>query len=54
MLQQEFPLSEYHNRIAVTSATTAADVLTAADELLGGACLGIGTCPSSTTPWGGR
>lgn len=37
LLQREFPLSEYHNRIAVTSAAPAADVLAAAEEVLGGA-----------------
>jgi ribosomal protein S18 acetylase RimI-like enzyme len=40
LLQRNFPLSEYHNRIVVTSAAPAADVLAAADELLGGAGLG--------------
>lgn len=37
VLQREFPLSEYHNRIAVTSAAPAADVLATAEEVLGGA-----------------
>jgi GNAT superfamily N-acetyltransferase len=37
VLQKEFPLSEYHNRIAVTSAAPAADVLATAEEVLGGA-----------------
>lgn len=39
-LQADFPLSRYHNRIVVTSAAAAGDVLSAADELLGGAGLG--------------
>ena len=39
VLQAEFPLSRYHNRIAVTSAAPAADVLAAAEEVLGGAGL---------------
>ena len=39
VLHKEFPLSRYHNRIAVTSAATAADVLSAAEEVLGGARL---------------
>jgi ribosomal protein S18 acetylase RimI-like enzyme len=39
VLQKDFPLSEYHNRIAVTSAVPAADVLATADEVLGGAGL---------------
>lgn len=39
VLQAEFPLSEHHNRIMVTSAATAADVLAAAEEILGGAGL---------------
>jgi ribosomal protein S18 acetylase RimI-like enzyme len=37
VLQKEFPLSEYHNRIAVTSAAPAAEVLATAEEVLGGA-----------------
>ncbi|MDQ1521921.1 MAG: hypothetical protein QOI55_2994, partial [Actinomycetota bacterium] len=37
VLQTEFPLSRYHNRIAVTSAAPAADVLATAEEVLGGA-----------------
>ena len=40
VLQKEFPLSEYHNRITVTSAAPAADVLATADEVLGGAGMG--------------
>jgi GNAT superfamily N-acetyltransferase len=40
LFQRKFPLSEYHNRIVVTSAAPPADVLAAADELLGGAGLG--------------
>jgi GNAT superfamily N-acetyltransferase len=39
VLQKEFPLSHYHNRIAVTSAAPAADVLATADEVLGKAGL---------------
>jgi ribosomal protein S18 acetylase RimI-like enzyme len=39
VLQKEFPLSEYHNRIAVTSAAPAAEVLATAEEVLGGACM---------------
>ena len=39
VLHAEFPLSEYHNRITVTSAASAAEVLAAADEILGGAGL---------------
>lgn len=37
VLQAEFPLSEHHNRIAVTSAAPAEDVLAAAEEVLGAA-----------------
>lgn len=37
VLQDEYPLSQYHNRIVVTSAVRAADVLSAAEEVLGGA-----------------
>jgi GNAT superfamily N-acetyltransferase len=37
VLQKEFPLSQYHNRIAVTSAAPVADILAAAEEVLGGA-----------------
>jgi ribosomal protein S18 acetylase RimI-like enzyme len=40
LLQRKFPLSEYHNRIVVTSAASPTDVLAAADEHLGGAGLG--------------
>jgi GNAT superfamily N-acetyltransferase len=40
VLQREFRLSHYHNRIAVTSAAPAADVLAAAEEVLGRAGLG--------------
>ena len=36
LLQKDFPLSHYHNRIVVTSATTAADMLAAAEEMLAG------------------
>jgi GNAT superfamily N-acetyltransferase len=39
LLQREFPLSHWHNRIAVTSATTAPEVLAAAEKVLGGAGL---------------
>lgn len=39
VLQAEFPISHYHNRIVVTSAASAADVLVAAEEVLGGACV---------------
>lgn len=39
LLQREFPLSEWHNRIAVTSPTTAPDVLAATEKVLGGAGL---------------
>jgi hypothetical protein len=39
VLHEEFPLSQYHNRIAVTSAVPAADVLAAAEVVLGGAGL---------------
>lgn len=35
VLQREFPLSLYHNRIAVTSAASAADILATAEEVLG-------------------
>jgi ribosomal protein S18 acetylase RimI-like enzyme len=40
LLQEKFPLSEYHNRIVVTSAASPAEVLAAAEELLGEAGLG--------------
>lgn len=40
VLHKEFPLSQYHNRIAVTSAApSAADVLATAEVMLGGAGL---------------
>jgi ribosomal protein S18 acetylase RimI-like enzyme len=39
VLQKEFPLSEHHNRITVTSAAPAAEILAAAEEILGGASL---------------
>jgi hypothetical protein len=39
LLQTNFPLSEYHDRIVVTSAAPPPDVLVAADELLAGAGL---------------
>jgi ribosomal protein S18 acetylase RimI-like enzyme len=39
VLQKQFPASRYHNRIVVTSAAPAAEVLVAADEILGGARL---------------
>jgi ribosomal protein S18 acetylase RimI-like enzyme len=40
LLQADFPLSQYHNRIAVTSAPSTQDVLDAAEEVLGGAGAG--------------
>ena len=40
VLQAEFPLSRYHNRIVITSAAPVPDVLAAADEVLGGAGVG--------------
>ncbi len=39
VVQTEFPLSQYHNRIVVTSAAPAADVLAAAEEVLGTAAV---------------
>ena len=39
LLQADFPLSHDHNRITVSTAVDAAEVLTAAEELLGGAGL---------------
>jgi GNAT superfamily N-acetyltransferase len=39
VLQREFPLSEYHNRLVVTSPASAVEVLAAAEEVLGGAGL---------------
>ncbi len=39
ILQADFPLSHYHNRIVVTSAVSTGDVLAAADEVLGTASL---------------
>ena len=39
LLQEEFPLSEYHNRIVITAAVRAAEVVAAADDVLGGAGL---------------
>jgi ribosomal protein S18 acetylase RimI-like enzyme len=39
VLQAEFPFSEYHNRIVVTAPAPAADVIAAADTILGGAGL---------------
>src|SRR5690242_20466349 len=36
---RDFPLSEYHNRVVVTSAAAASEVLGTADEVLGGAGL---------------
>ncbi|MGI9030433.1 MAG: GNAT family N-acetyltransferase [Ilumatobacteraceae bacterium] len=39
LLQANFPLSHWHNRIVVTSDVPAAEVLAAADAVLGGACL---------------
>jgi ribosomal protein S18 acetylase RimI-like enzyme len=40
VLQAEFPFSEFHNRIVVTTAAPGAEVIAAADEILGGAGLG--------------
>ncbi|MEL6983790.1 MAG: hypothetical protein AAFO29_15300, partial [Actinomycetota bacterium] len=37
VLQNEFPLSHYHNRLVVTSAADPDQVLAAADDVLGGA-----------------
>jgi GNAT superfamily N-acetyltransferase len=39
LLNSTYPLSEYHNRLVVTSIAPPADVVRAADELLGGAGL---------------
>ena len=39
VLQRDFPHSRYHNRIVVTAAAPAADVLATADHVLGGARL---------------
>ena len=39
LLQADFPLSHYHNRIVVSSTTSAAQVLAAAEKVLGGACV---------------
>jgi N-acetylglutamate synthase-like GNAT family acetyltransferase len=39
VLQRDFPLSEYHNRVTVTSAASGTDVLAAADDILGGSGL---------------
>lgn len=39
LLQADFPLSENHNRIVVTSTVSAAELLATADEVLGGAGL---------------
>src|SRR5262249_34302267 len=36
VLQREFPLSHYHNRVAVTAPANAHDVLDAADRVLAG------------------
>jgi hypothetical protein len=36
LLQSDFPLSHYHNRIVVTSAVAATVILSTADTLLGG------------------
>ncbi len=36
LLQRDFPLSHYHNRIVVTSAVPAAEILSTADKVLGG------------------
>lgn len=40
LLQADFPFSHHHNRIVVTSAAPAGDILAAADEVLGAAGLG--------------
>lgn len=40
VLQEQFPHSHYHNRIAVTSSASAADMIAAAEDVLGGAGLG--------------
>lgn len=37
VLQDDFPLSHYHNRLVVTARATAEEVLAAADDVLGGA-----------------
>ncbi len=37
ILQEQFPLSHDHNRLVVTSAARPADIIAAADEVLGGA-----------------
>lgn len=37
VLQADFPLSRYHNRLVVTSAVSATDVLSTAEEVLGAA-----------------
>ena len=39
LLQTEFPLSRYHNRISVVSEVSAAEVIGTCEELLGGAQL---------------
>lgn len=39
VLQREFPLSQWHNRIVVAAAVPGAEVLAAADAVLGGAGL---------------
>jgi GNAT superfamily N-acetyltransferase len=39
LLQRDFPLSHNHNRIVVTARANAEEVLTAADDVLGGAGL---------------
>jgi ribosomal protein S18 acetylase RimI-like enzyme len=36
LLQRDFPLSHYHNRIVVTSAVPATEILSTADTVLGG------------------
>ncbi len=39
LLQSDFPLSHYHNRVVVTAAASAAEIVAAADDVLGGAGL---------------
>lgn len=39
VLLEDFPLSEFHNRVVVTSTASAADVLATAEAVLGGAGL---------------
>lgn len=39
LLQSDFPMSEYHNRIAVTAEASPAEIVAATDDILGGAGL---------------